>query len=150
MLEKLRVPPQHLFLAPLFSILVHHLSNLRHRLHRTPRSLYGVRIVPATTLHLVGRRIRPTRRAGDALRWLQHETDRRPTNDQPTDQSALIEALHDQIAYLRDQLAQERAANRENRRIIAAYHQDLMSELEAPSEPREEPETTTEDDGGEG
>jgi hypothetical protein len=106
--------------------------------------------VPATTLHLVGRRIRPTRRAGDALRWLQHETDRRPTNDQPTDQSALIEALHDQIAYLRDQLAQERAANRENRRTIAAY-QGRMPELDATSEPREDPETTTKDDGrGEG
>jgi hypothetical protein len=56
--------------------------------------------------------------------------------------------LHDQIAYLRDQLAQERAANRENRRTIAAY-QGRMPELEAPSEPREDPETTTKDDGRE-
>ncbi len=74
----------------------------------------------------------------------------RPSTDQPTDQSALIRALRHQIAYLRDQLAQERAANRENRRIIAAY-QGRMPELEAPSEPREAPEATTEDDGrGEG
>ncbi len=71
----------------------------------------------------------------------------RPSStDQPTDQSALIRALHDQIAYLRDQLAHERAANRENRRIIAAY-QGRMPELEAPSKPPEDPETTTEDDG---
>src|SRR5215207_8287174 len=71
----------------------------------------------------------------------------RPTtnNDQPTtsqtpDQSALVEVLRDQVQYLREQLSEEREANRENRRIIAGLVQrvpELEPAREAPPEPRE-------------
>jgi hypothetical protein len=43
------------------------------------------------------------------------------------------------VAALREQLAAEREANRENRRIIAGLVQRIP-ELEAPPEPRDEPE----------
>jgi hypothetical protein len=57
------------------------------------------------------------------------------------DGGALVEMLTDQVAYLRSQLDQEREANRENRRIIAALTQRIP-ELEPPRErsrPQEEP-----------
>ena len=47
---------------------------------------------------------------------------------------------------LREQLAEAHAANRENRRIIAALTQRIP-ELEAPSEPREAPVTASGDRG---
>ena len=65
-----------------------------------------------------------------------------PTTDPTTDQTVLVEVLHEQVAYLRDQLDQEREANRENRRIIAGLVQ-RVPELEAPPEPREAPETAS-------
>ena len=46
----------------------------------------------------------------------------------------VVEILTDQVAYLRSQLDQEREANRENRRIIAALTQRIP-ELEAPASP---------------
>jgi hypothetical protein len=56
-----------------------------------------------------------------------------PGRDEPTDQSAEL------IATLREQLAAEREANRENRRIIAALNARIR-ELEAPSVTRGKPE----------
>jgi hypothetical protein len=56
------------------------------------------------------------------------------------DGEALIETLQDQIAYLRSQLDIRTEELREHRRIIAALTQRIP-ELEAPSEPRESPET---------
>ncbi len=47
----------------------------------------------------------------------------------------VVEILTDQVAYLRSQLDQEREANRENRRIIAALTQRIP-ELEAPASPK--------------
>ena len=64
------------------------------------------------------------------------------TTDPTPDQTVLVEVLHEQVAYLRDQLDQEREANRENRRIIAGLVQ-RVPELEAPPEEREEPETAS-------
>jgi hypothetical protein len=61
----------------------------------------------------------------------------RPATDQVTDQSALalmqahLDSLGEQLTYVRDQLDQEREANRENRRIIAGLVQ-RVPELEAP------------------
>ncbi len=65
-------------------------------------------------------------------------TDRPPTNsDQPTTDEAtdqpdpiLLKVLRDQVDHLREQLDQEREANRENRRIIAALV-GRVPELEA-------------------
>jgi len=54
----------------------------------------------------------------------------------------LLESLQDQIIYLREQLATERRANDENRRLLAAAL-DRIPQLEAPSEPRESHETAT-------
>jgi hypothetical protein len=71
----------------------------------------------------------------------------RPTSGQPTDPSTqieLVEALRDQASFLRQQLEQEREANRENRRIIAGLVQ-RVPELEAAPEPRESLETATEE-----
>jgi hypothetical protein len=101
-------------------------------------------------------------------------TPQRPTNDRsgdqrttdkPTDQGAegtstakdpargeLLEVLRNDVAHLRDQLDQERDANRENRRIIAGLVQ-RVPEIEAPrdapshapSEPRDGPEMASEE-----
>jgi hypothetical protein len=64
-------------------------------------------------------------------------TNRDAPTDKPTNQSELV-------AVLREQLEAEREANRENRRIIAALA-SRIPELEAPSEPREPPESAASD-----
>jgi hypothetical protein len=77
----------------------------------------------------------------------------RPTTDQTTDQSALalmqahLDSLGEQLTYIRDQLDQEREANRENRRIIAGLVQ-RVPELGPAYEPRDAPETATEEPEG--
>jgi excisionase family DNA binding protein len=63
-----------------------------------------------------------------------------------TSDARLVEVLQDQVTYLRQQLDDERAANRENRRIIGALTQRIP-ELEAPSEPRGWPERASEPSG---
>jgi len=55
----------------------------------------------------------------------------------------LTSALEDRIASLERQLTEANERDRENRRIIAALT-SRIPELEAPSEPRESPETATE------
>jgi predicted ArsR family transcriptional regulator len=67
-----------------------------------------------------------------------------------TDQRDRIEELKDQIGYLRDQLAEEREARRRADTIIAQLTQAnatlaaRIPELEAPTEPRESPESAGE------
>lgn len=71
----------------------------------------------------------------------------RTTTGQPTDQSdqsEMVRVLHDQVSFLRQQLEQEREANRENRRIIAGLVQ-RVPELEAATETREASETVSEE-----
>jgi hypothetical protein len=63
---------------------------------------------------------------------------------QPPDQGDLLEVLREQLEYMREQLNQERDANRENRRIIAGLVQ-RVPELEAASEQRESPQTSSEE-----
>ena len=62
------------------------------------------------------------------------------TTDQPTNQAAelvgVVEVLREQVDFLREQLAEEREANRESKRIIAGFVQ-RSPELEAFSEPRD-------------
>ena len=60
----------------------------------------------------------------------------RSSTSQPTDQGDLVGVLRDQVVYLRQQLEEEREANRENRRIIAGLVQ-RVPELEPAQEPRE-------------
>ena len=70
----------------------------------------------------------------------------RPATDQTTDRSALalmqshLDSLGEQLTYLRDQLDQEREANRENRRIIAGLVQ-RVPELGPAYEPRDAAQT---------
>ena len=45
---------------------------------------------------------------------------------------ALVESLQDQVSYLREQLAAERRANDENRRLLLAALERIPSQLEAP------------------
>src|SRR5215208_3905069 len=59
----------------------------------------------------------------------------------------LIAELRDRVRSLDDQLDQEREANRENRRIIAALT-SRIPELEAPSETRAAPETVEQEPEG--
>ncbi len=63
----------------------------------------------------------------------------------PGGQSELVEALREQIADLREQLAEANAANRENRRIIAGLT-SRIPELQAaePTEPPGAPQTAAE------
>jgi excisionase family DNA binding protein len=55
----------------------------------------------------------------------------------------LVEVLREQVELLRVELEEAHAANRENRRIIAALT-SRIPELPAPQEPRESPETVPE------
>jgi hypothetical protein len=65
---------------------------------------------------------------------------------EPSDQSELVESLQDQLTYLRQQLEAERNAHAETRRIAYTLAQ-RVPELEAAQEPRESPETASEDTG---
>ncbi len=58
----------------------------------------------------------------------------------------LVESMRDQIDHLRGQLEEAHAANRENRRIIAALTQRIP-ELEAPRDERGGTETVSEGKG---
>jgi DNA-binding Lrp family transcriptional regulator len=49
---------------------------------------------------------------------------------------ALVESLQDQVSYLREQLAEERRANDENRRLLLAAL-ERIPQLEAPQEATE-------------
>src|SRR5215213_7197377 len=80
-------------------------------------------------------------------------TDRpQPDTDQTTDRlqsdnAALISAKDETIAALRDQLEAERQAHAEARRLLMAALERIPPQLEAPSEPRETPETVEEQQG---
>jgi hypothetical protein len=63
---------------------------------------------------------------------------------QDTEPDALISAKDETIATLREQLQAERQAHAEARRIIAGLVERIPA-IEAPSEPRESPETVEEE-----
>jgi hypothetical protein len=70
-----------------------------------------------------------------------------PTVDGPSPgEERLVEALEDRIASLERQLEDARAANRENRRLLAAALERIPA-IEPP-EPRDETETVAETSGG--
>src|SRR5215217_2920790 len=71
------------------------------------------------------------------------DTDEETASDTQAD-NRLIEAMQDQIEFLRGQLEQERQANRENRRLLAAAL-ERMPEIEASPEARQSAETASED-----
>jgi excisionase family DNA binding protein len=65
------------------------------------------------------------------------------TTNERTEQSELVQTLREYNATLERQLNAERESSAELRRIVAGLVQRIP-ELEAPSEPRESPETATE------
>ena len=70
-----------------------------------------------------------------------------PSDDVPSDQLQLIEALQDQIRYLRQQLDAEREARTEEQRrhdTIVAQLTSKIPAIEAPQEPTDAPETVDE------
>jgi excisionase family DNA binding protein len=67
------------------------------------------------------------------------------TTNERTEQSELVQTLRDYNASLERQLNAEREASAELRRIVAGLVQRIP-ELEAPSEPRESPETATDEE----
>jgi hypothetical protein len=78
-----------------------------------------------------------------------------PNTGVPADRTdALIATLEGQIEDLREQVRSERQAHAEARRLLAAALERIPPQLEAPSEPRESPEspgpteTSTEGSGG--
>ncbi len=76
----------------------------------------------------------------------QPPTGHKPAADRLTDQTALIESLLEQVAYMREQLAEEREARRRADTIMAQLSQANAEQartiraLEAPQEPRDEPQ----------
>jgi len=65
-----------------------------------------------------------------------------------TEMRDLVEVLRSQVEMLRAELDEAHAANRENRRVIAALTQRIPElEAPAPSEPPEGPETAAEGGG---
>jgi hypothetical protein len=67
--------------------------------------------------------------------------------DDATYRDRLFERMASEIDHLREQLREEREANRENRRIIAGLVQ-RVPELETSTEPRESPQTASEETSG--
>jgi hypothetical protein len=70
-----------------------------------------------------------------------------PSDNVPSDQLQLIEALQDQIRYLREQLDAEREARTEEQRrhdTIVAQLTSKIPAIEAPQEPTDSPETVDE------
>jgi|SRR5215208_944255 len=63
------------------------------------------------------------------------------TYDITTDSTGLVEELRDRVRSLETQLFEERTANRENRRLLAAALERIPAIEEAPSEPRDATET---------
>ena len=61
----------------------------------------------------------------------------------PGEYNALTSALEARIESLERQLEEARERDRENRRLLAAALERIPPQLEAPSEPRESPETAT-------
>jgi hypothetical protein len=61
----------------------------------------------------------------------------------PSEYNALTSALEARIESLERQLEEARERDRENRRLLAAALERIPPQLEAPTESRESPETTT-------
>jgi len=81
----------------------------------------------------------------DTVETVQDITGHGPGHGQ--DAERLLEDLREQVAFLREQLAEAHAANRENRRIIAGLIQRVPS-LEPPRDEPLGPETVSEEPEG--
>ncbi len=72
-----------------------------------------------------------------------------PITDKTSDLSPLVEALQDEVRYLREELARRDAAYREESRrkdhLLAAALERIPPQLEAAQEPPESPESASEE-----
>jgi hypothetical protein len=117
-------------------------------------SAYEAAEIMGVTVDAIRKRISrgtiPYERDGDGRVWVLLDADQDTTSkvqdtDQPqSDITALISAKDETIAALRRQLEEANERDRENRRLLAAALERIPPQLEAPSEPRESPETATE------
>lgn len=75
--------------------------------------------------------------------WAGHGQPAGQPAEERAENDRYTQSLEEQLAYLRDQLDQERAANRENRRLLAAAL-ERIPEIEAPDaspKPQNQPES---------
>jgi excisionase family DNA binding protein len=108
-----------------------------------------------TTVDSIRKRVQrgtiPYEKASDGRVWIvlddvQDLAGHRQDTDQPqSDSGALISELRARISSLEYQLEQERQANSEHRRLLAAALERIPPQLEAPQEARESPETVEEE-----
>ena len=75
------------------------------------------------------------------------EDNHRYSSSEPSNTERLIDTLTRQLETTQESLEQERAANRENRRLLAAALERIpaIEPPDTPSEPRESPETASEE-----
>jgi hypothetical protein len=91
----------------------------------------------------VQRRTIPHERDSDGRVWILLDTGRprqdtvQDTGKPQSDSAALISEMRDRIGSLERQLEQERQANSEHRRLLAAALERIPPQLEAPQEERE-------------
>jgi hypothetical protein len=108
-----------------------------------------------TTVDAIRKRVQrdtiPYEKAPDGRVWIlldtgQDATGHRQDTGQPqSDSGALISEMRGRIESLERQLEQERQANSEHRRLLAAALERIPPQLEAPSEARESPQTVEEE-----
>jgi excisionase family DNA binding protein len=108
-----------------------------------------------TTVDAIRKRVQrgtiPYEKDSDGRVWIvldavQNVTGHRQDADQPqSDSGALISELRARISSLEYQLEQERQANSEHRRLLAAALERIPPQLEAPSDEREPPQTVEEE-----
>jgi hypothetical protein len=120
-------------------------------------SVYEAAEVMGVTVDAIRKRISrgtiPHERDEDGRVWVLLDADQDSTSKvQDTDQlrsdkEALISEMRDRIASLQRQLEQERQANSEYRRLLAAALERIPPQLEAPQEARESPQTGEEQQG---
>jgi hypothetical protein len=120
-------------------------------------SVYEAAEVMGVTVDAIRKRISrgaiPHERDEDGRVWVLLDADQDSTSKvQDTDQlrsdkEALISEMRDRIASLERQLEQERQANSEYRRLLAAALERIPPQLEAPQEARESPQTGEEQQG---
>ena len=118
-------------------------------------SVYDAAQVMGVTVDAIRKRISrgtiPHERDEDGRVWVLLDTDQDPTSkvqdtDQPQSDSAeLISELRARISSLEYQLEQERQANSEHRRLLAAALERIPPQLEAAPEARESPQTAQEE-----
>jgi hypothetical protein len=120
-------------------------------------SVYEAAEIIGVTVDAIRKRITrgtvESERDEDGRVWVILDTDQYaagqvPDTDRPrSDIDALISEMRERIASLEHQLEQERQANSEHRRLLAAALERIPPQLEAPSEAREASETADEQQG---